>query len=286
MNRSACVFASLLGLAACNDPTNIGEQATDGTSGTGSTSDEVHPSTSGPMNGSASTNDNPSASSQGGSATTDSTEGSTTTGDPTETGSSSEETGQIDPPDGSNVAFLNFGGVTLTQGADNASQNTSGVGLAGELAPFQSPEDIPEIVASVEAAWAGINLVFVTERPASGEYTMVVITPTNTFSAGVQGVGPLDCNDTNPSSVAGVFTDNPAGSEFIAAVISRELGFTYGLETIDSDDDFMNGNLIVGTEFVDSCHDTSNLPGACAHVGCADGEQNSYGELVSRLAAK
>ena len=156
--------------------------------------------------------------------------------------------------------------------------------IEGDLSPYQFPEDVPEIVASVEAAWSGINAVFVTERPADGDYTMLVITPTNPFTAGVQGIAPLDCTNANPNSIAAAFTDTVADAVTVAAVISRELGYTYGLENIDADSDFMNSTFMIGTEFDDACNTVAMEPQACAHVGCAAGEQNSYAELVSRLA--
>lgn len=293
MNRSACVFALILGLAACNDPTNIGEQETDGASGTGeqdSSSGGTGPSASGSASGSSGTTDNPSASSQGSSSATSAGPESSATGESTDgdtTGESgSEETGQIQPPDGSNVIYLNFGGVTLSAGADNAPANTTAVGIDGELSPYQFPDDVPGIVATVEAAWSGINVVFVTERPADGDFTMLVITPTNPLGAGVAGIAPLDCGYTNPNSIGAAFTNTVADAATVASVISRELGYTYGLENTDADTDFMNGNFMFGTEFVDACIDTVAQPSACIHEGCAGGQVNTYGELLSRLAAE
>ncbi len=270
MSCSACLFALILALGACNDPTDIGEQETDSDSGTGepdSTSGGVGPSTSGAASGSSVT-----TTASAGSA------GSDTSG---------EETGQIEPPDGSNVIFLNFYGVILFGGTDNAPADTSSA-VSGDLSPYQSPLKITEIVASVEAAWSGINVVFVTERPADGDFTMVVITPTlsNGYPEGVQGVSGLDCENTNPNSTGVVFTHSSPDAATIAFNISRMLGQTYGLEPVNADSGFMNSDFMLATEFTDACNSTFFQPQECPHIGCAGGEQNSYAELVSRLAAR
>ena len=279
MNRSVYATVSLLAIAACNDPTNIGEQETDGTSGTGalgSTSASVEPT------GTDAT-DNPSASSLSSAPTTTSDDDSTsTTGNSSGEESSSRET---ETAEGTNLIFLNFGGATMTAGDDNAPMNINSIGLVGELEPFQNPADVPAIVSAVEAAWTGINVVFVSERPMEGDYTMVVITPTNTVVKGALGLGRLDCDNANPNSVAAVFTDVSMDPERIAVVISRELGYAYGLERTGDDADFMNGNQVLGTEFIDGCRPLSTVPGTCPHIGCAEGEQDSLGELVARLAA-
>ncbi len=208
-----------------------------------------------------------------------------TTGEMGSTGESSgpdeSSSGGMDG-DPAHVIYLNFDGAELAPGPDDAPAGTSTT-LPGVSAPFQSPGQIPAIVGMVEDAWTGLDVQFVTDEPDEGPYTMVVITPSNPLGAGVLGISDLDCANANVNSVAAAFTDSPVGPDIIATVISRELGFSHGLEIVESETDFMRSTPGPGDEFVDNCAVLGAPPAICPHVGCPDGMQNTYAELEERL---
>lgn len=197
------------------------------------------------------------------------------TGEPDETGAV-----DVEPP---HLVYLAYEGVFLTAGLDDARANVSQF-TSGEFAEFQTPEMMEDVVAELEVAWEGINVEFRLERPMDGEYTMVVISPTNPFG-GALGVAPGDCENLNPNSVAFVFTNSGYTPESIAGVASRELGFTYGLEQVEHPNDFMRNMPGVGSGFFDDC--SSLIAGSvCEHTdGCGPSQQNSFFELQERLGA-
>lgn len=59
-----------------------------------------------------------------------------------------------------------------------------------------------------------------TERPDSGYYTMLVVTPSNPINPSAQGIARLDCENANPSSIAAAFTNNVTDPEIVAFVVS------------------------------------------------------------------
>ena len=190
-----------------------------------------------------------------------------------------QSSGQDEAPP--NLVYLNYTGVVLTMGADNAPMNVS-QSFSGEFVPFQAPGMMNDVVNELEAIWAEVNVEFVLERPPMGEdYTMVVISPTNPLGM-AQGAAPADCEDLNPNSVAFVFTNNAYTADSIAGVTSRELGFSYGLEQIDHPEDLMRDMPGLGSAFFDGC---SPLVGSvCGHTDvCGNGLQNSLLELQERL---
>lgn len=202
-------------------------------------------------------------------------------GDGSSTGEEDEQTtgeGRSTP----HLVYLNYTGVELSFGLDDARMNVS-QSFDGEFIAFESPEMMNDVVAELDGIWGEINVEFVLERPPMGtDYTMVVISPTNPLGS-AQGAAPADCENLNPNSVAFVFTNNGYMPDSIAGVASRELGFAYGLELVDHPEDLMRDMFGLGSAFFDAC---SPLTGSmCGHTDvCGDaGMQNSLRELQERL---
>ena len=133
------------------------------------------------------------------------------------------------------------------------------------------------IVELVRQHWSDFDLQIVVERP-EGDYTMMVIGPASEgCQFGLLGLAPIDCGNASDRSVGFAFECGRSMVE-CAAIISHELGHTFGLDHTSDEDDLMTtGPLGVSTPgFVDrdvplvmpECHTTA---------------QNSYRELQSTL---
>ena len=84
-----------------------------------------------------------------------------------------------EPEGAAPVVFLNFGGVTLEHGPDDATQDLSTIirEPVVEVPPYDEPDSIQEVVFLVKRMWSRTDVVFVTQRPTRGDYAMVVVTP-------------------------------------------------------------------------------------------------------------
>lgn len=196
-----------------------------------------------------------------------------------------------DPPDGRDtwpaprVIFLNFDGPTLVSGPDDARTNTAGIiaDHSGQFAPYGEPDRIPEITAFLRDAWSPANVVFATERPGGGDYTMVVVSPTNPFDPEVSGIAVIGCNDSRSNAVVAAFSEGPGGPrtpDAVASAISRQLGFSFGLDTIENPADFMASGTLPGQAFVDSCSPVEDNP-VCGDTDfCPPGSRNSMAQII------
>ncbi|MBA2542383.1 MAG: hypothetical protein H0V17_22265 [Deltaproteobacteria bacterium] len=135
---------------------------------------------------------------------------------------SPSDAGSDAPADGAaatgEVVFLNFEGVDMTSGPDDATANTASVLLAGPtytLSPYLSSNPdrdarIAGVTALVDEILVRFRISVVTTRPASGPYNMIVLTgmpgeagyPVNTF-----GAAPKLCGDTSESPTVLIFGD-------------------------------------------------------------------------------
>ncbi len=185
------------------------------------------------------------------------------------------------------VIFVNFAGVNLSQGNDSSHNDVSQI-FGGDFAPYGG--NGTEQAATMEAVrndWAAYNVLVVDSRPAGGDYTMNVTSPTNPLGGGVLGIAPLDCYDQQTHNNI-TFAFHGAGDGFPASVqattIGQEVAHSYGLEHVDNPNDIMNPYNAGGDpSFTDNC-----LPivqgGQCgqqhaAHCGSGT-SQNSHQELL------
>ncbi len=161
---------------------------------------------------------------------------------------------------GLRIVYLNFDGVTLTASAtnDDARNNISAI-LSGAVAPGQT-RTIPSFNPSVLSSTGGLsrsqiinkvkqdlynmhaayNVEFVTERPASGNYSMIVFggnCPSVSGDGGCVGVALLDCGDAQfPNNIVFVFPDGMRIDD-MTVTAAQESAHGFGLShTTDSND--------------------------------------------------
>ncbi len=143
------------------------------------------------------------------------------------------------------LLFVNFEAITLTMGNDDSRTDVSSI-FAGEFVAFGGGDaERAAVMAAVRTDWEPYDLVITESRPAAGDYTMNVTSPTNPFGSGsgVLGIAPLDCMDMMaPNNVT--FAFHGAGDGFspatVATTIGQEVAHSYGLEHVNNPADIMN----------------------------------------------
>lgn len=156
------------------------------------------------------------------------------------------------------VVFLATGGETIARGAramNNAQANTSDIVPSGSVT-FPPLSGAPwglgraaaaaQLAAHLEDDFADWDVTFVTTRPASGDYTMLVLGGTPGLlgkPSSYGGVAPYDVGDVNPNDLGFVFTDKLGAGSYslrhVAWVVAHELAHTLGLNHIDRTGDIM-----------------------------------------------
>lgn len=211
---------------------------------------------------------------------------STTSGDGD--GDSTTTSGDGDG-DFSAVLFLNFDGVTLGGDGDSSVDDVSQIYPGETLLPFDTAgTDAHLFVAQAVADdLSAYSVQVVIERPTSGDYTMLVVSPTNPAGGNTSGIGPSDCNNVNPNNVGFAFlaADDSNSPEQRAATILLIWGFTLGLEQVVISSDIMaEMRATPNPSFQDMCIDLAATPGSCAAqhaMQCDAGLQNSHAELMA-----
>lgn len=148
---------------------------------------------------------------------------------------------------GTQIVYVNFDGVTLDYGASDATRNSSWIVQRRTTFPrfagYGSRQaSIDNILAMVRADYVRWNVEFVTTRPASGAYTMVVVGGLPSLvgeSEGVAGLAPLDAGNPNPSDVVFAFSEVVWTDRLLANVISHEAGHSFGLDHLKPVDAIM-----------------------------------------------
>jgi hypothetical protein len=168
------------------------------------------------------------------------------------------------------ILYINFDGVTLSSGTDNAPTNVSEIGhpTVPSFAPptgakFTRQQGIDSVVDRLRGFYKPFNVQIVTTRPSSGDYTMIAVGGKNTLIPGLTGaagVSPLDCTNSNLDNVVYDFSEEQppdyGGLPQIAITAAHESGHSFGLEHTDNPSDIMYSvampNLSIGNLFTAS----------------------------------
>lgn len=198
------------------------------------------------------------------------------------------EVGHADP----GTVYVEFDGVTLTQGpVDDSTANVTAIAeLATTLEPFGGdPAERASVLQSVRADFAPFDVRVVDERPSTGDYVMVVVTPTNPFGDGVTGVAVDDCGDAagQRDVVFAFFRSGQAPANDVGTTIAQEVAHSIGLEHVDDAADVMYP-IAAGFDpyFNDDCLALSSASGCPAQheVFCEQPDhQNAFAELMARF---
>ncbi len=158
------------------------------------------------------------------------------------------------------ILYLNFEGGLLTAGDDDPVAGTALLpGMQGldqaQVPPFsaedyrlpgtlETREDAIEAVAGwVAQLYAPFDVVVTTTRPPDTvSYTMAIIggsIDVLAMSPGTLGVSPWDCDDSDPSNVVFIFSEEMHDLYSLAMTIVHEAGHSFGLSHIDDEDGIM-----------------------------------------------
>lgn len=172
------------------------------------------------------------------------------------------------------VVFVEFDGVTVkdcpeTTYCNDAIGNRSSIieSFFGQdsitWSAYENTAGQQIIMDELEEAFEPYDIVFTTERPASGPYTMLVIASNSEFSG--LGVAPLDCDNKFPSSITFVYRGAEFAPETIANAAVHELGHSFGLSHVEHTHDYMYFQTNdASKEFTNAPYDIPNAPHRCA----------------------
>ena len=167
---------------------------------------------------------------------------------------------------GRQVIYVNFDGPTIRDCdnfCSNAPNNRSFIigriwgSSRVDFAPYSGARTA--ITEAIRRAYDRYNVRVTRSRPASGGYTMVVISPTR---GDHHGVAPLDCGNANGRDIAFVYSIGSTSSATIARYAVHELGHSFGLAHVVSASDYMQW-ASSGHDFTRSRYDTAHPSGKC-----------------------
>jgi MYXO-CTERM domain-containing protein len=190
---------------------------------------------------------------------------------------------------GLRVVYLNFDGVTLTasNSSDNATTNTSAIvnssteviaafqpnqlGSSGGLSRSQI---IQQVVSDSYALHADYNIEFVTTRPSSGVYSMVVFggsCQSVVGDSGCAGIALRDCGDYMAANITFCF---PPGLRVgdLATTAAQEAAHAFGLGHTDDRYDVMYPSL---QSYIPDSYGAGNVPDGSACGGASYQDSNA-----------
>ena len=165
--------------------------------------------------------------------------------------------------------FLNFEGAQLKGGGSDSKTNQTRLILGSSLAfPAQSwtsmggkDKGLKDVLTELRLLYGNYAVEFVTKRPDSGDYTMVMSGGNGDGckkgGAGTVGIAPLDCKNSNKNDIVLVYGDRLSSAKKLAFVIAHELGHSFGLEHVSDNTDIMAPALSGST----CCWTTSAVSG-------------------------
>lgn len=193
---------------------------------------------------------------------------------------------------GPHTIYVNFDGVTLEVDGwtDDATKNrTLFPDFGGEWPAFgDAPGSAKReaVLAAVRNDFDRFGVVVTDERPASGLYTMAIVSPRG---GGTQqlGVANVACGGSNLAGLAFAFFGASEGDTTkIAATVSHEVGHSLGLDhTSDTADLMFPTNQGGDPSLVDACVglEAGALCTAVHAEFCGTGQQNGVAELTALL---
>ncbi len=198
---------------------------------------------------------------------------------------------------GTQTVFVNFGAVRICDGSgEDARANRSFAicghfGVCGGCKDFAATSlDREAVLSKLRSYYAAYNVSFTATRPASGNYTMLIISPS---SGPAHGVAALDCGNGSPNGIAFVyrtadsFFTNIAGGDRahgVAKASVHELGHSFGLGHLGTGSSASVDHMDVwsrGTRFT-----TGTTSDSLNCVGGAGRTQNAPSLLTSAVGAK
>ena len=171
--------------------------------------------------------------------------------------------------------FLNFDGAKLSTGQSNSINNSTGLLTQSTLDYLPQTwgsagrdKTIKDILTELKLLYQNYAVEFVTTRPTSGDYTMVMIGGSGDGckkgGPGTVGIAPLDCKNSNKNDIVLVFGAKLSSARSIAMVAAHEMGHSFGLEHVDDKKDVMypalNGETCCWT------NSTVNGSGTCGRT--------------------
>jgi hypothetical protein len=199
------------------------------------------------------------------------------------------------------VVYVDLEQTTLinTAGEDPTmnSHNTNGF-VPGTISgwPELTEDQRAELIYYLHEGTVPFDITFTYERPAAGEYDMLVF-GTAADNAALfpdlgcsPAIGLADCADMNGDNIGFVFPGCMAvgkqdDMERVAFNALVALGFGWGLENLEGTGQVMAGWSVFALHFGDEC---TPIDGAsqCEHMGCGDGQQNSTTDLTAVVGAR
>lgn len=186
--------------------------------------------------------------------------------------------------------FVNFDGAVLNDEREDARTNGTRIGWTGAFEGYGTGTKRAAVMQAVHQDWQPFAATVTDRRPSAGDYSMVMVGPTN-FTNGSLGLALLDCgNDWTSNNVVFAFhhVDDSFTASATATTISQELAHSYGLEHVDEKNDVMYPYNTGGDpSFLDACNTVLEAEGIgilCTEqhqASCGSANlQNGYAELM------
>ncbi|MEJ7599763.1 MAG: hypothetical protein WKG01_17785 [Kofleriaceae bacterium] len=198
------------------------------------------------------------------------------------------------------IVFLNYGGGTFTD-CDHCSLSASDRSwIVGDWFMRDSVYARPafttaagqqrraSILAYLRGVFGPYNVQFVEQRPASGNYTMAVMTPDDLAPhSTISGYSPVDCGNQVRSDIVFLWRVERAEQYplNIEKHIAHELGHSFGLEHVlgNSSDLMLQEGRDIATGFSVSALKADELPSNCAPGATT---QNGPARLLANLGPR